>query len=133
MTEDQMKILVVDDDPFMREILLMVLEGGDYLVETAENGVDAYGKCATDENIGMIVSDMNMPEMNGLELTRELRGVGADVPIIVLTGDDDADTEREVMESGANGCLVKGGDLQDVLLETVEKVLEEYRLKKASV
>lgn len=132
MSEENPRILVVDDDPFVREILEFVLQAGDYAVETAEGGTEALEKCLSNREIELVVSDMNMPGISGLELTKELRKNGFDMPIIVLTGDSDKPAAGEALESGANACLIKDEDIQDTILVAVEKALKEYRSKKSS-
>lgn len=132
MSQENPRILVVDDDPFVREILELVLQDADYLVETAEGGAEAFNKCLADPGIDLIVSDMNMPGMSGLDLTMELRRNNVDIPIIVLTGDSEIPAALKAMESGANDYLVKDEDIQDTILMALEKALEEYWSKKAA-
>ena len=132
MSQENPRILVVDDDPFVREILEFVLQAADYLVETAEGGAEALNKCLADPGIDLIVSDMNMPGMSGLDLTMELRRNNVDIPIIVLTGDSEIPAALKAMESGANDYLVKDEDIQDMILMALEKALEEYWSKKAA-
>lgn len=126
MAKQKFKILVVDDDPFVRDMLAFILESNDYLIDTAVNGIEALQKYSADPNIGLIVSDMNMPEMNGLELIKELRNNKADVPIIILTGNDEVSVAIEAMNCGANDSLVKDENIQDTILISVAKVLEKH-------
>jgi two-component system response regulator FixJ len=65
--------------------------------------------------------------MNGLELTRELRRNGREVPIIVLTGETELKAAAEAVQSGANGYLVKDENVQDAILEALEGVLADHR------
>ncbi len=130
MGDEALKILIVDDDPFMREILTLILEAGGHSVETAGDGMEAFGMFVSNPEFDVVISDMNMPEMGGLELTRELRGAGVEIPILVLTGDNEASTVSEVMKSGANDCLAKDDTLQDTILTALEKVFDEYRRKR---
>jgi len=127
------KILVVDDDPFVIDMLAVILESSDYSIDTAVNGIEALQKYSADSDIGLIVSDMNMPEMNGLELIKELRNNNADVPIIILTGNDEVAVAIEAMNCGANDYLVKDENIQDTILLSVGKVLEKHELKKKNL
>lgn len=128
MGEEGITVLVVDDDPFVREILEFVLQSAGYGVKTAEGGTEALRQClAPEEGIDVVVSDMNMPGMNGLELTRELRRNGREVPIIVLTGETELKAAAEAVQSGANGYLVKDENVQDAILEALEGVLADHR------
>lgn len=68
---EKVNILVVDDDPFIRDILVSILENGDYSVETARNGAEALERYSSDPGRNLILSDMDMPGMNGLELIQK--------------------------------------------------------------
>ena len=70
------RILVADDDPLVREMIAMILEDEGYTVETAEHGAEALKKFNAEESIGLIVSDMNMPELDGLGLIKAVRDAG---------------------------------------------------------
>ncbi len=71
MTAQRKKILVVDDDPFVSEMLVIVLESEGLDVATAGDGREALRKLDDNPDTALILTDMNMPEMDGLELTRE--------------------------------------------------------------
>ncbi len=129
MEEGSRRVLVVDDDPFVREILTFILEAGGFSVDTAEDGVDAFGKLIGGSSYHVMVSDMNMPEMSGLELTRKLRESGVSMPIVVLTGDGEIPAAMEAVHSGANAYLVKDENLQDVIIDSLERVMEAHDSK----
>jgi CheY-like chemotaxis protein len=116
-----MKVLIVDDDPFIRDVLVAVLEGADYSVETAESGEQALAAFNGDRAIGLVISDMNMPGMNGLELMGKIRDAGSDLPVIILTGDD----ELAAGNSGADDYLLKDEHIQDTIIPSVKRVLEK--------
>ena len=126
MGENTVKILIVDDDPFVRDMLTFILEAGEYEVSTAENGFEAFEKCTSDPTIGLLISDMNMPVMSGLELTRELRKQNVDIPILVLTGDGEIAAAGEAVRSGANGFLVKDENIWDTILDALAKMLAAH-------
>jgi CheY-like chemotaxis protein len=84
----QPSILVVDDDAFSGEMAGAVLEDAGYPVILAEGAVDALEKLASEAGIGLVVSDLNMPFMDGLQLFSELRQQGIALPFILLTGED---------------------------------------------
>lgn len=130
MSTQNLKILVVDDDAFVKEMLAEILQSSGYFVETAENGRDALEKYRKDPGISLITSDMDMPEMNGLDLIKELRNSGWDVPVIILTGNDQVSVAIEALKSGANDYLLKDENIQDTILISVERVLEKQRLKE---
>ena len=129
MGEKTPRVLIVDDDPFVRDMLTFILEAGEYEVVVAENGFEALEKCTSDPGIELLVSDLNMPVMSGLELTRELRKHNVAIPIIVLTGDSEVAAAAEAVRSGANGYLVKDENIADAVLDALEKTLPRHRPK----
>ncbi len=133
MGTENTTILVVDDDPFVREMLSMILETGGYAVATAENGAAAFRQCMEGQRADLIISDMNMPEMNGLELIRKLRENQVDTPLIILTGNNEISTAVEALNSGATDYLLKDENIQDTVVLSVEKSLEKYRLRKQNI
>jgi CheY-like chemotaxis protein len=120
MIEEKIKILIVDDDPFIREVLTAVLEE-DYAVVTAENGTEAFDAFNADSGIRLIISDLNMPEIGGRELIKKIRETGSDVPVVILTGNDELRSE----DGGADDYLLKDENLQGSVVPSVERVLEK--------
>jgi len=129
MGEKIPRVMIVDDDPFVRDMLTFILEAGEYEVVVAENGFEAFEKCTSDPCIELLISDLNMPVMSGLELTRELRKHNVAIPIIVLTGDSEVAAAGEAVRSGANGYLVKDENIADAVLDALEKTLPRHRPK----
>lgn len=121
--------MIVDDDSSVRDMLGFILKSHDYSVEDAENGVLAYDKYAADPSIDLIISDMNMPEMNGLELIQALRKADYDVPVIILTGNNEISVAIEAMKNGASDYILKDENIQDTIIISIEKVMENFRLK----
>lgn len=100
-------------------------------METASNGAEALEKYVSGTaNINLIISDMNMPVMNGLDLMKEVRKLDADIPIIILTVNNEISVAVEAMNCGANGYVLKDGNILTTIFTSVEKGLEEYALKK---
>ncbi|HSF66380.1 MAG TPA: response regulator [Nitrospiraceae bacterium] len=121
-------ILVVDDSPTMRGMVSHALNEAGFETKEAENGKDALIKLTTMEVGGtkpdVIVTDINMPEMDGIELVREIRKLSAfkHVPVLVLTTDN-TDEKKEVgRAAGATGWLVKPFD-SELILKVIRKVL----------
>lgn len=111
-------ILVVDDDPLLRTLLEFSLNS-QFAVVAHENGADAWAWLQAGNSPALIVADLNMPVLDGYELTRRVRSQSQydDTPIVVLSGMDD-DTERQRMAAlGANRFLVKPFDPDDILAE----------------
>lgn len=118
-----MKILAVDDSPSMREMVCFTLESAGYDVVEAVDGVDALAK-AQGEEFGLVLTDVNMPNMDGIQLTGELRKLDAYrfIPILVLTTESAADKKSEGKEAGATGWIIKPFN-PEKLLSTIQRVL----------
>jgi two-component system, chemotaxis family, chemotaxis protein CheY len=123
-------ILVVDDSPTMRGMVSHALNEAGFETKEAENGKDALIKLTMMEVGGtkpdVIVTDVNMPEMDGIELVREIRKLAAfkHVPVLVLTTDN-TDEKKEVgRAAGATGWLVKPFD-SELILKVIRKVLPQ--------
>jgi two-component system, sensor histidine kinase and response regulator len=101
-----------------------------FIFDTAENGVEALEKLHANPDVELIISDMTMPEMNGLELIKKIRGTGKDVPFIFLTASDQLHVAIEAMTCGASDYLLKDENILRTLSISVDKVLEKHQLKK---
>ena len=121
MNESGTHILVVDDDPFTAEMTGMILESEEYEVILAEGGVDALDKLASDPLVRIVVSDMNMPFMSGIQLFKEMRDHGIKIPFVLLTGDEAAPLRLQYPEIDI--IVTKDEDLQETLPETVASLL----------
>ena len=100
------KILVVDDDPELLETLAEFLEEEGAEVSTAASGFEAL-RMSEASSFDVIVSDIQMPEMDGLELVRRLSKHHEDKPVILMTGFGGVDTLEEAMKRGAFDYLLK--------------------------
>jgi two-component system, chemotaxis family, chemotaxis protein CheY len=116
-------VMTVDDSASLRQMVSVVLRGGGYEVVEAVNGVDALAKLEGQE-LQLVLTDVNMPEMDGLELTRQLRAKPQYkfVPIVLLTTESAADKKQEGKAAGATGWIVKPFN-PDQLLAVVKKVV----------
>lgn len=103
---DHRRVLVVDDDALVRRSLAMILERGEFLVDTASNGEHAL-KLVEAKSYAAIVSDLHMPQMDGLELMRRLRVDGRDVPVLLLSGNAHLDAACAAIERGVFRLLEK--------------------------
>ncbi|HVR77026.1 MAG TPA: response regulator transcription factor [Acidimicrobiia bacterium] len=110
------RILVVDDHRLFREGLTALLEGADdtAVVGHAETGAEAVGKLGEIEP-DVVLMDVMMPDMNGIEATRKIRADHPDVHVIMLTMLEDDDSLFAAMCAGARGYILKGADKADVL------------------
>jgi two-component system chemotaxis sensor kinase CheA len=118
------RVLVVDDAMIVREMERSILEQAGYQVAIARDGVEALA-ALVDQPCDLVVTDIDMPRMNGLQLTAEIRRLPrtAQLPVILLTSHADDETRRKGLEAGADGYVVKAGFDQFALLEHVQKAL----------
>lgn len=116
-------ILAVDDSASLRMAIRIALTGAGYAVTEAGDGVEGLAK-ATSTKFDMIVTDLNMPNMDGLAMIRELRKqpAQAGVPIIFLTTESDPEMKNQAKAAGATGWLVKPF-VPDQLVKVARKVL----------
>lgn len=116
-------ILIVDDAVVVRQLLGMTLKGAGYSVIEAVNGKDALERLSTAE-VDMIISDLNMPQMNGIEFIREARVLDSHrfTPIVMLTTVSQDEKVREGRQAGASGWLYKPCNSRQIL-ETVRKFI----------
>ena len=121
MSDVPVKILVVDDDEFTAEMTGMFLEMAGYETVIAIGGLDAMEKIGTDPEIRLVLSDMNMPFMDGSQLFAELRGQGFVQPFVLLTGEESAPLKQAHPKLDA--VLTKDEDLRDKLPELVAELL----------
>ncbi len=108
------RVLVVDDDKAVRESLRRSLEFNGYDVSMASDGAEALAGIAV-ANPDVVVMDVMMPRLDGLEATKALRKAGNDVPIIVLTARDAVGDRVEGLDAGADDYLTKPFALQELL------------------
>jgi two-component system chemotaxis response regulator CheY len=115
-------ILTVDDSASIRQMVAMTLKSAGHEVLEAGNGAEGYDK-ATANAVDAVITDLNMPVMNGIEFIRKYRQHPASkgVPIILLTTESDDELKRQAKEAGATGWIVKPFK-QDQLLAVVKKV-----------
>ena len=126
MKKRNTKILLVDDEPDVLEIVGYNLAQEGYQIITAANGKEAVEK-ARKEIPSLIIMDVMMPEMDGYELLQHVRQLapeeGGDAPVIALTGCSDADERRKALDAGFARFLTKPVD-PDQLIDEICHVLE---------
>lgn len=118
------KALIVDDSFTMRNMVSLALKEENFEVISAEDGVDAIEK-SKGQKFDVIVTDINMPNMDGLQLIEKLRAMDEFkfTPILVLTTEGGDDKKKEGKRLGATGWIVKPFNPQ-VLIATVNKVCQ---------
>jgi two-component system response regulator MprA len=109
------RVLVVDDDRSVRESLRRSLQFNGYEVVTASDGLEALETIAKQQRFDIIVLDVMMPRLDGLETCRRLRALGEEVPIIVLTARDAVSDRVSGLDAGADDYLPKPFALEELL------------------
>ena len=123
MAKGKVRILIVDDDAGARLALTDLLASEGYQVDTAPDGQVALDRLV-ELPPDVIVTDLDMPVMNGLQLLGELRGRGQDVPVIVVTSATEIRSAVEAMRAGATDYITKPVDF-DALLLSVDRALQQ--------
>jgi two-component system chemotaxis response regulator CheY len=116
-------ILAVDDSASMRQMVSFTLKGAGYDVVEAADGVEALS-IAKSRSVNLVIPDVNMPNMDGISLIRELRSLPSYkfTPLLMLTTESSADKKQQGKAAGATGWIVKPFNPEQ-LLNTVKKVL----------
>ena len=133
MPVNKKKILVVDDEPDLEPLILQRMRRnirrGEYEFVFARDGIEALEKLADDKEIDMVVSDINMPRMDGLTLLQQIQEVSPDIRAIIISAYGDMENIRTAMNRGAFDFVTKPLDFQDLRL-TIQRTLqhlEEWR------
>lgn len=108
MRESLPQILVIDDEPIMRKLLMQILKDK-YEVILKENGREALEWMYSGNIPDLVVADLNMPEIDGFEYIKKVRESGffSDVPLIVLSGEESSVERIKCLKLGANDYLIK--------------------------
>jgi two-component system, NtrC family, response regulator PilR len=127
------KLLVVDDERSMRELLELVLKREGYVVHTAENGTRAL-ELIRQNVYDLIISDVKMPDISGIELLARVREISPETMVIMITAFATVDTARKAFKLGAEDLVIKdaGFDVEELKL-SVGKVLEKKHLRQENV
>lgn len=121
---EQKSILVVEDSITIRTLLRNFIENAGFKVTTAVDGLDAW-QLLQKTHFDLIVSDIEMPKMNGFELTVSIRKekIYADLPIILVTALETADDKQKGMEVGANAYVIKSSFEKSNLIEIIQRLI----------
>ena len=115
------KILVIDDAPNVRALLELLLRPQGYDVILADNGWKGL-QLYRQDHPDVIVLDLNMPELDGVTVLKQIRSVDPKQPVIVLTGNSAPETERQVRALGVSEFILKGSSLH-LLWPTLKRLL----------
>jgi two-component system chemotaxis sensor kinase CheA len=117
-------VLVADDALLVRELQRSILEQAGYRVLVAEDGHAALGTL-TRERVDLVLTDVEMPGMNGFDLTRAIRAHPdlQNLPVVILTSKTSAEDHQEGLDAGADAYIVKESFGEAILLAAVERLL----------
>jgi two-component system, OmpR family, KDP operon response regulator KdpE len=122
-----LRILIVDDEPAIIRFLRPSLETQGYVVSTAGDACTALGvvrRGAAD----LVVLDLGLPDMDGLEVVKQIRGAGADLPIIILSSRDDEGAKVEALDNGADDYVTKPFGIDELLARI--RMAQRHRLQQ---
>lgn len=119
------EILLVDDHEIVRDGIKSLLEDevGFKITAEAENGKEAIEECAN-RDIDLVVMDISMPEMNGIEATEKIKERFPEIKVLALTMMDEDEHIRNMIEAGASGYIMKSSD-KDELLKAITAILDD--------
>src|SRR6187431_2330152 len=124
--EDRPRVLVVDDEKFIRDIIADFLGMEGYIVRTAEDGVSATNELER-ARYDMVISDLKMPKMGGLDLLREVARTHPDTLTVIMTGFGTVETAIDAMKRGAYDYILKPFKVEEIV-HIVQRGLEKRRL-----
>ncbi len=116
------KVLIVDDSEMVRNFHSYILRDAGFEVQTAADGAEALEKFLSD-TFDLIITDINMPKMDGLSFIRRVREIDAHIPIIIVSTEDEAEDKQQGYDAGANFYIVKPTK-PSILIENVRFLTE---------
>jgi putative nucleotidyltransferase with HDIG domain len=125
------KILVVDDEDMIRDLCYHILSGEGYQVTTASNGIAALEEL-DHSTVDLMITDIKMPGMDGLELFERVKGLNHDIVTIFITGHGTLDTAIESLMRGVEGFVLKPFT-QEELVSAVDRAVSRSRLQKENI
>jgi len=114
-SEAKLNVLIVDDNDCIREVLTALLSHKGHRCESAANGREAMEKVAQG-HFDVVITDVNMPEMDGITLTRELALRFSDLPVMIMTGQLDEHCRKSALLAGAREVLRKPFEISEFML-----------------
>jgi CheY-like chemotaxis protein len=132
-TQQQERILVVDDNGLYRDMLINVLKKENFDVVQAEDGINALHKIKQ-EQFDLIIMDLYMPKLDGLNTTKQIRTLsgGKDIPVIALTGNKNKEIVKKWAAYGLKGYIIKPSTKEEIL-ECVNRVMTNLASSSASL
>lgn len=122
-TPKQARVLVIDDDPTISELIQLALVSGGHEVVVSNSGKEGVER-ATEDHFDLIFSDLGMPDLSGWEVARRILGVKPDQPFIFVTGWGSTLEEQKLADYGVQAVIQKPFEFQELLTVT-KRVLED--------
>lgn len=129
---EKARILVVDDDKLTCELLLDFLQLKGYGADCANDGMEAVKKIENGD-YSVVISDVRMPQMNGMELLAKIKSFNPHIEIIMITAHSAMEIALKCMEKGAFGFIQKPIEDLNEILATVQKAVDIYLFKKKMI
>jgi two-component system NtrC family response regulator len=126
----QERILLVDDEPQILTLFSRVLTKKGFSVSTASNGLEALEKLEGDQ-YAVVITDLKMPRMDGMELLKRVKGEYRDVEVLILTGFGTIESAVEAMKKGAFGYFTKPYNIDEVLIE-LKRIFDLKKMRRES-
>ena len=132
---EQLRLLVVDDEPKLTEFLRMELEVEGYAVEVANDGASGLIALRGEPAPDLVLLDWNLPDFTGLDICSRIRGTGMTVPVLMLTGYDEVKDKVEALDAGVDDYLVKPFSIEELLarLRALQRRSKRCNRKRASL
>lgn len=131
MFQGQLKILVVDDDPSLRNMLAIVLKKNGYDVTCTESGKTSLEKLKK-ESFDLVISDIKMPDINGIDLLKKIKSITPEIPVIMITAYASANDAVEAMKLGAEDYVTKPFSLDELKI-IIERAIYKINIEKENI
>jgi DNA-binding NtrC family response regulator len=131
MSEERAKILVVDDDPSLRNMMSIVLKKEGYHITTVDNAQSALNILKKGD-VGLLISDIKMPEISGIELLRKVKSIQPDMPVVMITAYGSTNDAVEAMKLGAEDYIPKPFNLDELKI-IIHKALYKKSIERENV
>jgi CheY-like chemotaxis protein len=122
------RVLIVDDSRTARELHRRALEAAGFEVALARDGMDALVQLSLDSSIDLVVTDLEMDQMDGFMLTEAIKASRSSLPIVVVSSKGQDEIRERVIAAGADAYIVKRSFSWNLLVRTVERLLAGPRL-----
>jgi DNA-binding NtrC family response regulator len=131
MFQGQLKILVIDDDPSIRNMLAIVLKKSGFDVTCTESGKTALEKLKK-ESFDLVISDIKMPDISGIDLLRKIKAISPEIPVILITAFASANDAVEAMKLGAEDYVTKPFNLDELKI-IIDRAIYKTNIEKENI